>query len=382
MTGQPPSQKPGLRDQLVNALGQIDAIPPVAHRRAQADNVLAVLYREWPWLRAVAEDVQERLDEAEALAEQHARNTSTVARERESYRAAWKEEQVRRARAEAELRRYTEAESADAAAGSYAMRAETAERERDEARQHSAAIAAQRDRLRMRMNALADRWENALAPDKPYARTLRAEISVAPFEPEASLAVQPYRADDGSQRWAARCWGTETCDGWLSLDHDTERWAEIARDRHIAEDHTAPDEADLTAEEARDLADQLSRDLYRAEDRLAFIAELLDAAEQDGTTTVETTRVRGWLDGPKCGMQLAAEQPGLYAKLTSLLSEPLPPPGDVPPATVLPCSTAQLRRQAHTPHAWQPQPGMRHVQCPGYASVPAATQATDTTKEH
>lgn len=120
------------------------------------------------------------------------------------------------------------------------QRAETAEAERDTARQHAAAIAAQRDRLRQRMNNLADRWDHALAPDKPYARTLRAEISVAPFEPEAALAVREYQAEDGSQKWAARCWGTETCDGWLSLDHDTEQWAETARDRHITEQHTEP----------------------------------------------------------------------------------------------------------------------------------------------
>ncbi|WP_329215163.1 hypothetical protein OG352_06185 [Streptomyces sp. NBC_01485] len=50
-----------------------------------------------------------------------------------------------------------------------------------EARQHLANAYAQRDRLRIRMNALADRWDAALAPDKAYARTLRAEISVAPF---------------------------------------------------------------------------------------------------------------------------------------------------------------------------------------------------------
>jgi len=56
-----PSRRAGLRDQLINALGQITVIPPAAHRRAQADNVLALLYREWPWLRAEAED-----DRAEA----------------------------------------------------------------------------------------------------------------------------------------------------------------------------------------------------------------------------------------------------------------------------------------------------------------------------
>lgn len=52
-------------------------------------------------------------------------------------------------------------------------------RERDEARQSAAAIAAQRDRLRIRMNNLADRWEHALAPDKPYARRC-ARRSAAP----------------------------------------------------------------------------------------------------------------------------------------------------------------------------------------------------------
>lgn len=131
------------------------------------------------------------------------------------------------------------------------QRADQATRERDEARQHTAAIAAQRDRLRMRMNTLADRWDNALAVDKPYAHTLRAEISVGPFEPDAAIAVKSYRADDGSQKWAARCWGTDTCDGWLSLDHDTQRWAEQARDRHVAEAHAAPAPAATQATDDR-----------------------------------------------------------------------------------------------------------------------------------
>ncbi|MFI1520621.1 hypothetical protein [Kitasatospora cineracea] len=50
-----------------------------------------------------------------------------------------------------------------------------------QAREQFAAVAAQRDRLRTRMNNLADRWDTALAVDKPYARDLRAEISVDPF---------------------------------------------------------------------------------------------------------------------------------------------------------------------------------------------------------
>ncbi|MBP5870887.1 hypothetical protein QBB33_34910 [Streptomyces scabiei] len=50
-----PSRRAGLRDEIVKALGRITTVPPVAHRRAQADHVLGVLYREWPWLRAEAE---------------------------------------------------------------------------------------------------------------------------------------------------------------------------------------------------------------------------------------------------------------------------------------------------------------------------------------
>lgn len=52
------------------------------------------------------------------------------------------------------------------------------------------------------------------------------------------LVVQPYRTDDGSPKWVFRCWGTDTCDGWLSLDHTNRQSAERARDRHIAEEHS------------------------------------------------------------------------------------------------------------------------------------------------
>ena len=114
-----------------------------------------------------------------------------------------------------------------------------AERERDLARQHAAAIAAQRDRLRQRMNTLADRWDAAPAPDKPYARTLREEISCAPFDPEGAMTVQEY-TERGRHLWAFRCWGTDTCDGWLGLGHHTQTSALAERERHVAEAHTAP----------------------------------------------------------------------------------------------------------------------------------------------
>jgi hypothetical protein len=106
----------------------------------------------------------------------------------------------------------------------------------DQARQHASAIAAQRDRLRQRMNTLADRWDHALAPDKPYARTLREEISCAPFDPEGAMTVQEY-TERGRRLWAFRCWGTDTCDGWLGLEHPTQTSALAERERHVAEAH-------------------------------------------------------------------------------------------------------------------------------------------------
>jgi hypothetical protein len=108
--------------------------------------------------------------------------------------------------------------------------------ERDTALQHAATIAAQRDRLRTRMNALANRWEHALAPDKAYARTLRDEISCAPFDPEGAMVVKEY-TERGRHLWAFRCWGTDTCDGWLGLGHHTQTSALLERERHVAEAH-------------------------------------------------------------------------------------------------------------------------------------------------
>ncbi|MET8080062.1 hypothetical protein [Streptomyces sp. NPDC005303] len=71
----------------------------------------------------------------------------------------------------------------------------------------------------------------------------------------------------------------------------------------IPEDPAAPD---LTAQEARDLADELSTELYRAQDALAFVEECCVIAdrEQKPVTTVD---VREWLKGARCGRQLEAD---------------------------------------------------------------------------
>lgn len=65
---------------------------------------------------------------------------------------------------------------------------------------------------------------------------------------------------------------------------------------------------DLTAQEARDLAADLSLQLYRAEDAIAYVAEMCDIADEHRgkrgqPATVTTTRVREWLRGAQCARQ-------------------------------------------------------------------------------
>jgi hypothetical protein len=63
---------------------------------------------------------------------------------------------------------------------------------------------------------------------------------------------------------------------------------------------------DLTAEEARDLADDLSLQLYRAQDALDFVEECCVIAERTGRA-ITVADVRTWLKGAQCGRQLAAD---------------------------------------------------------------------------
>ncbi|MFF8100110.1 hypothetical protein ACF07S_10095 [Streptomyces sp. NPDC016640] len=71
-----------------------------------------------------------------------------------------------------------------------------------------------------------------------------------------------------------------------------------------ATDKTA--EAELTAEEARALADDFGLQLYRAQDALAFVGECCDIADHK-QRTITTADVREWLKGARCGRQLAAD---------------------------------------------------------------------------
>jgi hypothetical protein len=65
---------------------------------------------------------------------------------------------------------------------------------------------------------------------------------------------------------------------------------------------------DLTAEEARDLVDELGLQLYRAQDALAFVEECCVIAEREGRA-ITTADVREWLKGARCGRQLLADRP-------------------------------------------------------------------------
>ena len=227
-----PSRRAGLRDDLARAIHRYDHDHllsgndiPSKHHRGEADAVLALLYREWPWLRAEAEEQNitagtPLICSDERLAEKITALTTDLGT----------------------------------------------------ARQYAAATAAQRDRLRQRMNALADRWDTALAVDKPYARTLRNEISVAPFDPDGAMTVQEY-TERGRTLWAFRCWGTDTCDGWLGLGHHTQTSALLEREQHVAEAHTAPAPAATEATGLRTRIRQLA-----GEYPVSVPTNLLDAA--------------------------------------------------------------------------------------------------------
>jgi hypothetical protein len=60
---------------------------------------------------------------------------------------------------------------------------------------------------------------------------------------------------------------------------------------------------DLTREELQGLVDDLGQEAYRAQDLIAFVREMCDAADRDGSP-VTTERVRGWLGYTGCGGML------------------------------------------------------------------------------
>ncbi|MFJ8146008.1 hypothetical protein ACIQ6R_13140 [Streptomyces sp. NPDC096048] len=69
---------------------------------------------------------------------------------------------------------------------------------------------------------------------------------------------------------------------------------------------TTDQTAELIAEEARTLADDLGLQLYRAQDAVAFVGECCTIAERE-QRAITTADVREWLKGARCGRQLAAD---------------------------------------------------------------------------
>lgn len=85
-------------------------------------------------------------------------------------------------------------------------------------------------------------------------------------DPTGALVIEPYRNDRHENVWVFRCWGTDTCDGWLSLDHHSEQSAVRARDRHVAEEHGEPGPAATQATEHAGLRDRLAATVDQAID--------------------------------------------------------------------------------------------------------------------
>lgn len=124
----PPADRAALRDLIRRAVCEAEGfmwntelLEPDEYGEV-ADAVLAVLPEP------ADQAAEERIEQAEADAELHARNTLTVTNERESYRKAWKDEQQRRVKAETDVKRLTADRAAAYAQG---IRAAITELKRD-----------------------------------------------------------------------------------------------------------------------------------------------------------------------------------------------------------------------------------------------------------
>lgn len=123
-----------------------------------------------------------------------------------------------------------------------------------------------------------------------------AEAASAPWtqlEARAFNAVQPALREAGE---------------WLPLSARRKVAQAVLAEIQPELDGPADDEPELTAEEARSLADDLGLQLYRAQDALAFVEECCTIADRE-QRAITTADVREWLKGAQCGRQLAANGP-------------------------------------------------------------------------
>lgn len=131
---------------------------------------------------------------------------------------------------------------------------------------------------------------------------------------------------------------------------------------------TDPAADPLTADEARALAEDLSLQLYRAQDALGFVAEMCDIADEHRgvrgePATVTTVRVREWLRGAQC------------AREAGLVLDPDASGQDPDPIRTTPDTTGQgdADQGGHDPDAlrtrlaaaiWERQnPGRKYADC-------------------
>jgi hypothetical protein len=132
-------------------------------------------------------------------------------------------------------------------------------------------------------------------PDERREAAERDMLAVYPPDAERSdIGTEFVRQIDHPNEEGVAAWETDLA------GENTALWNELHRR------DTESDTPELTAEEARDLADDLGLQLYRAQDALAFIEECCVIAERSGRT-ITVADVRTWLKGAQCGRQLATD---------------------------------------------------------------------------
>ncbi|KOG33314.1 hypothetical protein [Streptomyces resistomycificus] len=146
-------------------------------------------------------------------------------------------------------------------------------------------------------------------PGQPTFPVQHERVCRAAAELLATAPVPPPPADratlrDRIRRAICEASGFEFDDDGIEPDEYGEHADAVLAVLPPAADRAAQE---LTAEEARDLADELSTDLYRAQDALAFVGECCDIADREARQ-ITTADVREWLKGARCGRQLLAER--------------------------------------------------------------------------
>lgn len=325
-----PSSRAGFLDEVTAALGAVPGGPPVEFLRAQAACVLSLLYREWPWLRAEAEDAPPSVDRAaEELAKHVTRAIfalkSPVPPGSEHYRSGWDDglEAVMDAAREELLRRM-------------AAEAQPAE-------QPPAGAAALRE--------IADFYERTLnesldsSSDPRYCTAVRDVVmGLRRRADEIGAEAQPATPDTETPPWARP---------------DTEE-EKLAKCRRMAKAMSAPPEPPA---EWASTTEWPGRHKRPGDRRIHATAPFIVGSVQRIWTACREHVGSGGTALPHMAVDCRA-----CKQATEPAGSAAAPAKDTP---TIPCSTATLRRP-HPAHDWEPQPGMTPVHCPGTAPAKEA----------